>query len=210
MGLTMHAHASVSCRVQYIELPKCAATSIKTALLASDGVEVGPPYWSHSHRRWDEIPDDFRPLLTFTFVRHPLDRLVSSWHEKLKRGLAKQLVRDCPLAPDASFAAWVEWVTSIEPQKSERHWKPQAFILDNRGWPDFIGQFEMLAWQWNTLSQVYGLPTLERVNASRRGPGWRHYYTPHLLALAVQFYAADFARLGYDPEFPFARRPAQR
>src|SRR6185369_4589905 len=111
--------------------------------------------YPHACRRWRNVPGYFKPCVVFTFVRHPVDRLLSSWREKLQTGKAKQLGGACPLPTNATFDEWVEWIINQKPAGMDPHWRPQARILRNEKWPDFIGKVETLIADWQRLRDEY-------------------------------------------------------
>lgn len=186
---------SLSCGVRYIEVPKCASTSIKLALLESDGLREMFGEYPHACRRWRNVPGYFKPCIVFTFVRHPVDRLLSSWREKLQTGKAKQLGGACPLPTTATFGEWVEWITNQKPISADPHWRPQVLILRIEKWPDFIGNVETLTADWHRLMNEYGLPPLPHANPS--ADAQRPQITPQTLGRIAKFYAEDFQAFGY-------------
>lgn len=186
---------SLSCGVQYIEVPKCASTSIKLALLESDGLREQLGAYPHACRRWRAVPGYFRPCVVFTFVRHPLERLLSAWREKLQTGKARHLGGACPLLTTASFDEWVQWITSQQPTAVDKHWRPQARILRNQNWPDFIGKIENLTADWQRLMDEYGLPPLPHANES--ADTQRPEISAVTLGRIANFYAEDLQAFGY-------------
>lgn len=182
---------SLSCGVEYLSVPKCACTSIKTALAESDGVLLKRV---HGARHWRRCPGDFVPCLVFSFVRHPLTRLVSGWRNKLQTGLARTIA-GCPLPVDASFREFARWVTGQAPARANRHWMPQTLILAGQR-VDFLGRFERIAEDWQRLRDEFGLPELAQMNQS---PGAREEVpldraTRERIA---RFYADDLRAYGY-------------
>lgn len=200
------AYASLTAGVEYVEIPKSACTAIKAALLATDGWEVNDGGHAHCHQAFERIPAEWKPKLRFTFVRHPLDRLVSCYCEKLQRDLARRLVGRCPLPPDAPFVDWALWVCSQPVRGCDRHWAPAVEILRRRGGsldPPVVYRWEGLAHYWDeVLRPVYGLATLDSPDPSvvNRSPGkrpWTSYYCPRSIAAAANFYADDLERWEY-------------
>jgi len=194
--MSRRGFVSLKAGVEYLEIPKVACTSIKFALLRTDGLEAIDGNHAHSHRHWESIPDEFKPTLVFSFVRHPFDRLISSYVEKLKTGSAKQLC-GCPLPFDASFEEWVRWVVSNRP---DRHWAPQSSIMDRRrAKPDVVYRFEKLAPTWEILQSHFGLADLPHENKSREPDDDTHFWhDAETVRLAREFYREDFERFGYE------------
>lgn len=183
---------SLSCGVEYVEVPKCASTSIKVALARSDGANCEE--YPHACGRWRRCPGDFIPCAVFTFVRHPLSRLRSAWREKLKSGKAKRLGGSCPLPVTASFAEWVAWVVGQPAASLDKHWKPQSLLL-SRHRIDIVCKLERLAEDWGRLREEFGLPPLPALNRSGHQEEPLDWMTRDMIA---RFYAADLRHYDYE------------
>jgi hypothetical protein len=165
------------------------------ALLASDGLLEMFGKHPHACRRWRNCPGYFAPCFVFTFVRHPLARLMSAWREKLKTGKAQQLGGVCPLPTTASFEEWVDWIVTQRPASLDKHWRPQSLVLRQGTWPDFIGKIEHLDQDWALLAAEYGLPTLPRANVSAVEPAPE--ISRSTRKRVADFYFDDFENFGY-------------
>lgn len=189
--------ASINCGVGYLEMPKVACSSIKAALLEADGYGRLTDDRMHEHRHFNEIPHDFTPGFVFTFVRHPIDRLASSYWEKLRSGKARRLKGNCPLSLEASPLDWIRWVASQDPHACDRHWRPQSIWIDQSNVKlDLIGRYESLGHQWARLRRDFALPELRKLNMSAH-PRWQELFCGEALALATEFYNCDFKGFGY-------------
>src|SRR2546425_9629170 len=80
-----------SFRAVYVETPKVACTSIKTALAETFGISLdatgGDPHcveWPTAERSSSQSGPFFPGLFTFAFVRNPCDRLVSWYRDKIR------------------------------------------------------------------------------------------------------------------------------
>lgn len=193
----MRRFVSLKAGVEYILIEKAACTAIKASLLATDWQACDDDLHAHVHPAWTRDLGDWRPRLTFTCVRHPLDRLVSAFESKLRTGDAARLLGACELPQDAPFCDWVRWVCMQAQEQVDPHWAPQSVILRARGRPQFTMRFEKLRDQWPQLAAGFGLAPLERRNATRfRGP-WESYYDAESLRMAARYYEEDLARWGY-------------
>lgn len=166
--------------MNYIPIPKTASTTIREVLCIHADL-----------RRASEVRG-----LKFTFVRHPMDRLVSMWlfsqnfrTEKMKRyATGNETFAEFMQIPDNLLTA------------------PQTYWIDAK--VDFVGRFETLRESLAELVSAYpkefphiraGRPLKAILPAYRkntRGP-WQSYFTPATLAVAVARYAADFSAFGY-------------
>jgi len=193
-------YVSQAAGLEYIEMPKSGCTSIKAALLQTDGHTVRDGGHAHCHNAFEQVPDDWRPRLLFTFVRHPFDRLVSNYCEKLQKDLAKRLRGKCPLPPNAPFLDWARWVCTQDPATVDRHWRPAKLLIDHaRRKPQAVYRFEGLAHYWETVLRPPFAPLgpLPHMNPSPGKKAWTGYYCPESADLAAKFYAADLREWRY-------------
>ena len=121
----------------------------------------------------------------YTFVRHPLDRLVSLYHNQYERRYRGKGSRFEKFARDVFQGVLGR----------DRHWLPQTFITDQFNL-DFIGRFENLAEDWKVIQDRFGFNDLPVRNSSTHKP-WREYYDDALLNDAVSYYQKDFEEFGY-------------
>ena len=196
--------SSVLAGVRYLEVPKAACCSIKAALLKAEGIDC--KQWMHNHKHWEGISDEFVPDTVFTFVRHPFSRLESAYREKLRTGKFKIIDPLCPLSTASSFPEWVDWVTSQDPIKCNKHWKPQVLVLERqRVKPHFIGRFESLETDWEKLRESHPLlPKLSHINPS---PDYdRVYWDGFSVEKTAKFYERDLQQWEYSVE-GYQRKP---
>jgi len=115
--------------------------------------------WIQAHFRhlapglaWEEV-------FKFCFVRHPFDRLQSVY-----RFHTQKLQRKYPKAVEAgSFNAWLRMGGTGSARQSMR-----SYVLDHKGHclVDFIGHYETLAADWETVVQRLGLGSITLPHAS--------------------------------------------
>lgn len=191
----------------YVSVPKAANRSIKAALADLAGMPYEDPHaagWHYVSLATLAAQED---VFRFTFVRNPLDRLVSCYAQKIVL-YARRL--QLPLHfwrygrlfnPEMSFAEFVEAVASVPDRLADPHFRSQHTFFYDKGTAmvDFIGKFEQLSTDWQKLSQQTGLGPLPHYNRSPHPP-YAQMYTPELVQLAAQRYADDIALLGYEAE----------
>lgn len=196
-------------KLLYVPVPKAANRSIRAALAATAGL----PFADGQEPGFETAPLTAVPAMTdyfrFTFVRHPLDRLVSCYAQKIVL-YARQL--QMPLLfwrygrrfwPEMSFAEFVTAVAAIPDSRADRHFRSQHTFVYHEGKPivDFVGRFEQLAPDWAQVQQQTGLGRLPHFNPSPHKP-FAQMYTPALAQLAAERYRQDMALFGYGLDAP--------
>jgi len=184
----------------FIHVPKCAGSSVCTALF--DGWRPGhlPLYWYE-----EQFPEQFANAFKFAFVRDPLERAYSAYaflrgNELSARDhLAQRLVRQYRDFDD--FVA--RWLHS-ETISRQLHFAAQTdFLTDSLGHLalDFIGYQEHLARDFRLVCEQLGLTgELPHVNVSRERqlmPA-REFCSVRTRRLVRRVYQRDYELLGYE------------
>lgn len=140
----------------------------------------------------------------FTFVRHPIDRLVSAYSDKIvrvryMRAQIQELLGE-RVDPDATvpFDMFMAALTIQEPLQMDPHWRPQHLnIMHGLIESDFIGRLENFDEDIAVVKQRAGLPDVpvEVRNQQRHADVFtdRRY----LKRVAEKIYARDFELFGY-------------
>lgn len=206
---------SDSLDIAYVPVCKAACTSITAAILVDAGVLSDTPNHPEPVHRMACYPmskgydaaivggrvvsaRDARitPGRWFSFVRHPLARLVSCYQDKV--------VHDRPGLPPAlrvrPFGAFVRAVcdtSRVAPMHLNPHVRPQVHTLRERQY-DLVGKVENIAEDWGRLCRLVGrdLP-LSCLNKCGDGNGWREHYDGQTLGIAADFFKDDLERFGY-------------
>jgi hypothetical protein len=133
-------------------------------------------------------------LTRFTIVRHPFDRLVSCWADKV-RGTGILMPKD------TSFARFVSRLND-DYVTGNRHVAPATRVLyhETTGelMVDRILRFEHLEEDWELIREEFGLQKLQRVNTSKRGAAPMDYYTPEIVEAVAAYYQDDMKNFGYN------------
>src|SRR5215468_10609190 len=154
-------------RAVYVEIPKVAFTSIKTALAEILGISLrstgGDPHrlgWPTAEISSSHSAPLFPGLFAFAFVRNPWDRLVSCYRDKIRGevdgytyftirpGVANCLARFDTFVAGMSFAEFVGAVAAIPDDEADPHFRSQhTFVTDDNGQlsVDSIGRYEQLS-----------------------------------------------------------------
>ena len=221
-----HVHKCI-----FIHVPKCGGTSLEAYLRehASALGHLPEPGLDLTLRREGlaQVLNRHPAYFVFTFVRHPFDRLVSTWRHSL-RGVGPYYdrpVRDLSLAEYVRIAAegWVAEQSAFD----RYHLLPQvAFIpgpsqrslfgvpLQPEVTCTFLGRFERLDGDFREVCRRLGiaehaLPRLQSApqEAGDRQSHWSEHYDAATIRLVEDLYRDDMAAFGYEP-LGDARTPA--
>ena len=176
---------------------------------------------------WDNLTDKkINDCFTFTFVRNPLDRLVSAFNHVVMEDLVnttinsphhnmsidftgEQLFVMFNLFVRRGLKTWDKNDTSMS-----LHWMPQSFLAENDGgiMVDFIGKYENLESDWkfvaNKLQISEKLPftgvshtgkELGKTREVLQNLHYSHFYqSTTILNMVCDFYKRDIDLFGYD------------
>ena len=143
------------------------------------------------------LGDEWRRYVSFTVVRNPFDRTVSSYEFQRAKasgvGTFEQFVDDLVEAPERlppqaqlHAIAQLDWTSDDD-----------AIIVDH------VIRFESLHHDLGRFTRQAGLAPSElgHENVTER-TDWPGYYTPRTARVIVDHYAADFATFGYSTTLP--------
>lgn len=205
----------------YIEIPKVACTSIKTAIADLVGVRLQDTGGNPHEARWPAPGGEhgrrrppFPGLVCFAFVRNPWDRLVSCYRDKIRGevdgytyftirpGVANCLARFDAFFAGMSFDDFVRAVASIPDDQADAHFRSQhRFVTDDEGAlaVDLIGRYEHLAEDFQRISHTLGLPAIElpRLQAARTPARYAAFYSPETRRIVADRYVRDLEMFGY-------------
>ncbi|MEG2859355.1 MAG: sulfotransferase family 2 domain-containing protein [Clostridia bacterium] len=158
------------------------------------------------------LPYDAHPgFFRFTFVRDPLERLVSCYVSKYRADQAILGKHYLPrlyfdrylfgfLKKDKGFAQFARRVSRIPDCLSDRHFVSQHFMIhDKKGRKtvEFVGRFENLSDEFAPIAQKYDLAALPTYNATQKG-AWMDYYDLKTARRVIKRYQADIEAFGYE------------
>jgi hypothetical protein len=144
----------------------------------------------------------------FAFVRNPLNRLLSSYTDKILKaraaGQKKCIFWNLDIHFDMNFEQFVNRVAEIPDAKIDRHLRSQTFFLckGDELMVDFIGKFESLLDDWQKLMEKLSLPPLPHKNISLQESenNEESFYTRNIAEVAIERYRKDIELLGYQDE----------
>ncbi len=191
----------------FIHVPRTGGTSIEHALFPGHAFDDGPADTEHlfgldDRGRWlqhltaSEIvehrfltPAEFRDTLTFSVLRNPWDRAVSSYAWKFRSSgmpfdeFASRLAEGDPMIFDAYHS----------PVAARQHLRPQTdyFVADDEVVVDHVLRFEDLHAEFARIgAAIRSVAPLAHLNGSVRGD-YRAYYDPTTRRLIGRHYEQD-------------------
>lgn len=188
----------------WLENPKVASTSIKTALgIQPKGIVPGDLSNPYNFVRL-ELPRDnvfkFTNYYTFGFCRNPWDRMVSTWKNFTTgpsriRLLTQHWKIDKP--HKLSFKQFVCLVNQHQPRVNH-HWVPQSMFLPiDKIEVDFIGQIESLSEAWDTVAKLLGIQRgLGHVYKTKHNH-YSTYYDDETREVVERLYSRDISLFNY-------------
>jgi hypothetical protein len=208
--------------IAYVKITKVASTSIELTLARHLHVTVNGGLMedvdaalvkSYSdqyaqHLTLAEFGKNARPPCVISFVRNPLDRLHSSYMDKISdvktSGGGKNIFWNLDISLDMSFDEFVARVAEIPDGKIDRHLRSQsAFLWDGeKVIADIVGKFETISDDWKKISEQYGLPDLPHKNKSTKSTTAKSQipYTLASAKMAAERYKQDIELFSYGDE----------
>ena len=153
--------------------------------------------------QYTQVPNFAKNYFSFSVVRNPWDRLVSCWMDKVitrkptetqfRNGLRWELNYQKP-----GFKDFIEIITETENITKDSHWDLYFNIIPVID-IDFIGKFENLQEDFNTICDKIGIPqqTLQYENATKH-KHYTEYYDDETRQIVAEKYRKDIEYFGYE------------
>jgi len=212
-------------RFAWVSNPKVASTSIRHSL-TGEQASLDPVYRMQQARDVlgkqlpiDEVIAEINRIYTFAFVRHPEQRLISAYRNKIARRMAPkpatrpkmQILQGLGLDPadinrEVSFEQFLSVIFDSDATQLNRHWRPQVLVLDiDAVRYSHIGKLETFEASWREICRALQLDAdvilnslaqqghRKQSSATRDTP----LVTERQRAAIRAYYREDFERFGY-------------
>ena len=196
----------------YVPVPKAANTSIRYALLPcfSDHPDENADIHHHpdmpTMSLWEQMQIMDEETFLFTVVRHPAERILSTYRNKMGRGRYFGHAARLGMNKTISFDEFLKTLLRVPPHALDSHFKPQALLLGYAlNQPNLsIYKSESIDDDWKGIaSKIFGmtgrnpLKTLDRLNATIKSNLGSEFTKPQRLMIE-HLYHEDFSLFGYD------------
>lgn len=192
-------------RLAFMPICKTGSSSLKRALMNTFGISGDNP---HDDRIFEYArKEDIAMLdgwLTISIVRHPADRLISCWADKVKRRLYHRFAKMREFWEGMSFDKFVKAVSQIPDCSADQHYRSQAYDLfvDGRQVPQHIFRLEEIGSTWERVQDLVkshcGVKISEFPHEKRSKVGVD--VNNETLGIIKVRYADDFKLFGYEGE----------
>ena len=197
----LRAEKIVSRRYRFVWLanPKAASRSLIRALAAADpeAVLLRETTLAEVYAAFPEA----RGYFSFAFVRHPVARALSCHADKVAGAANVALDAFHGLPAGTDLDAWCAWLGTCwgADAFADRHWLSQDVLLreaPEAPLPDFLGRFEHLCEDFETVTARLGIPYARLPHLNRRA-GVAVAPSKSAMAALGHRYARDCAAFGY-------------
>ena len=179
-------------KYMFIHIPKTGGMSIRRTFNETSGLAIEAHHTSFSSFQKKYNTDDF---FKFSFVRNPWDRAVSAFFYLKKGGRKAPYDLDAQrILKDISFH---EFIINLDSLKF-LHTKPQMEFIQDIDNFDFIGRFESIQEDFNTVCNINNIPqtNLPHNNISKH-KHYTEYYDKEVRGIIAEKYAEDIEMFGY-------------
>ena len=178
-------------KFRYYSVAKCGSSTIKKVFNLPPEVENIRKLTSTSY-------------FSFTFVRNPWSRLVSTWKNKCFSDITSIVYKEIYSPYRNSFKDFI-FTLSEDPDKFYAKWEG---VIDRHVRPyidlcplndiDFIGRFENLQEDFNTICDKIGIPQQQLLHENKtKHKHYTEYYDDETRQIVAEKYAKDIEYFNY-------------
>lgn len=220
----------------YIPIPKVACTSIKLALESdncskdSENYETYMGIHSNASAKYEKLSiKDLNNYYKIAFVRNPFDRIVSCYEDKVLKpkqhhglyyfstgynNVLLKILYGSKFHEKMSFLEFASLVARIPDTISDVHFRSQYSFLhkNNKIIPGYIGKFESMTEDWDSITHDFNVGELPVKNKSQRNTWQNYYVSREIIDLIAKRYNKDIQAFGYQDEYDslISRLPSKK
>lgn len=153
--------------------------------------------------RPQQIRERYSDDYIFAFVRNPLDRLYSSFANKVLdiRGTEKlSPFRQYGITTESTFEEFVHTIAEIPDRQADRHFRAQHWFVSHEDEliTNYIGKLENFSEDWTPLGEKFGLrPPPHKNQSSLQKSHYASFYTKETWEIALKRYEKDIETFDY-------------
>ena len=205
----VHIPKTAGSSIERVLYPPLSRKSLAISAMSDTNLFAG---WNEEHKFWmhhatmqqinDFYEKDVSEYFKFAFVRNPYERAVSDW--KFLRGSSNKKWRSKTFLKYLNCDGYFKRMLSGEKNKSTRidHIYRQYDFLyskDGKCLVDFIGKFENLQVDFNTICDKIGIPRKTLPYAKKQKyKHYTEYYDDETREIVAEKYANDIKYFGYE------------
>lgn len=198
-------------KIIYLEMPKVANSAIKAGMLKKefpDAFSIQKESLKYTEHHLDR---KYRNYFKFTFVRNPMERVVSCYENKY-HGDPETIGNNMKefdhylfgyIRKDRGFSNFLFKIALIPDSYKDPHFKPQYKIVYDQSKKkrvDFVGKYERLNTVYPKIANKYDLAKLDVYNKTQRNY-YMDYYNRWTVFLVYFIYRKDIHYFGYKEEY---------
>jgi len=190
-------------------VPKNANTALKWSLIRTFDLSANDK--PHSPDLFQYVSKEYildqKSWMKFAVIRHPVNRVVSCWKEKVtnREELFSGFKKHKGIKLNQSFEQFVDIICKIPDKKADLHFRSQYWHLfaDDTFVPNFWADIKKLSQRWNEIKDRIKdfcgleLSDLTWENTTDYIKEWPNIDSETLNKIKERYYL-DFERLGYD------------
>jgi len=156
-----------------------------------------PTEWAIQHTRLHELSGQYQKFYSFTFFRNPWDLMVSSFNWWTQKSKLPNRRRHGKKLKDLGFRYFIKSRHSSCINECYHADQGQTYWLNDK--IDFIGRFENLQEDFNTICDKIGIPRKQLPHKNKSNhKHYTEYYDDETRQIVAEKYAKDIEHFGYE------------
>lgn len=170
----------------YVPIPKCGSTT----MMERFNIKSYPLIDPYKINQFNKF--------SFTIVRNPYTRLVSTWYGKLKKRWGSDITNINGFYYDMPFKEFIIKVCETEDEDCEQHFAPYHVIL-NKVNIDYVINLEEFDDEYNKLRSKISLPQSNKIRGTTNmGNMYQDFFDEETYKLVNRKFEQDFISYNYN------------